>query len=869
MTQVVPPRRVAALAVALVLVLLAPAGARAFSVDVSATPQTPTGALPPSGPTAAGAHPNLVTTLDFGSGAPADSVKSLVIHFAPGIVAFINHLPACESWDASSSTATTGCDASVAGSTSTSVTAQPPLLPPVPLTLSGTIYKIDPPPGFPAAFGIDIPAAGTDIKLVSPISVDPHDLGLTATLDGLPNDAKVLGVISSPLHIDSITQTLNGYAPDGKSFFTSPTACIPAPIAVTATSYAGASAAGSASYTPTDCANEPFSTTLAIAANPSITDSPSEISADVQPGNSDIPRVNSHVKSDTVTLPPGVLINPALAARLDACTDAQFAQSDTSVPASCPPSSAVGDITFVSPILGAFPGKAYFGTQTPSDRLRLFLDVPLYGAHIKVSAHVHPDFTTGQITTVFDELPQIAFTDFQLTFHGGPQSALVTPTTCGTNTASALVYPWSGGPPSTSTASFTTSYDGMGGACQRIFAPTVGASVSTPRAGASPAFTLTVDRPDRNVPIGRMRFALPAGLVGSLALKGLTRCSLADAAADRCPASSRIGAVAAIAGSGSEPPTLPGGVYLTAPKVAGDPAGLSVVVPAKLGPVDAGTVIVGARLALRSDGGLNVTSDEIPALQQGIPLALRELKVTIDRPGFMRNPTSCGAKPLTASFDALGGGSAQASTSLTFSGCEQLPFHPRFTVKLGAKHATGAGTHPPLATVLTQQPGEAGLGRVRVVLPTALATNLRAVAAACQPADFTAGHCPAASRVASARAVSPLVSAPLTGAAYLVSTGLGKLPKVTVALRGPLTFTFDGTVSIGKGSNIATTFLAPDLPVTRFSLTFHGGRFGALTASRNLCTKRGLRLRALLVGQNGKKLTTRPRFRMIGCRKHG
>ena len=158
----------------------------------------------------------------------------------------------------------------------------------------------------------------------------------------------------------------------------------------------------------------------------------------MQPGAADIPRANAHVRSTTVVLPQSLLLNPALAARLDACTDAQFALRDTSVAARCPPSSAVGDIDFVSPILGSFPGRAYFGNSAPGDRLRLFLDVPLYGAHIKVSAHVRPSTTTGQITTIFDELPQIAFTDFKLTFKGGPRSALVSPTECGAHTASAV-----------------------------------------------------------------------------------------------------------------------------------------------------------------------------------------------------------------------------------------------------------------------------------------------------------------------------------------------------------------------------------------------------------------------------------------------
>ncbi|MGB2712464.1 MAG: hypothetical protein WBC33_13230, partial [Conexibacter sp.] len=547
-----PRRIVVVLAVVLPLSLAAAGGASAFSLTgVGVDSQTPGGPLPASGPDAAGAHPDSVTTLQFSDdgNATADTVKDLEIHFAPGIVAYVNHVERCTQADfaVDDTSNAPNCPAnSDVGAVSTDVTANV-LGVPTPLTLNGTIYNIDPPAGSPAAFGIDIvPAVGPRIKLISPISVDPHDLGLTATLKGLPNTAQVLnGVpITVGIHTDRITQTLFGYV-GGQSFFTNPTSCIPAAVSVTATSHAGATSSNSGVYTPVDCEHVPFGTTLSIFVDPPISDWTSTVTTDVKPGAADIPRANSHVKSTTVTLPESLLLNPALAARLDACTDAQFALSDTSVEAACPLSSAVGDIDFVSPILGSFPGKAYFGSSAPGDRLRLFLDVPLYGAHIKVSAHVRPSRTTGQITTVFDLLPQIAFTDFTLTFHGGPRSALVSPVNCGTHTATAITTPWSGTPAATSSGSFSVSFDGKGAACERIFQPSMATDVTNARGGQSTTFTLVANRPDRNVPIERMTYDLPAGLVGNLALEGLTRCALDAAAAGDCPASSRLGPVVA------------------------------------------------------------------------------------------------------------------------------------------------------------------------------------------------------------------------------------------------------------------------------------------------------------------------------------
>lgn len=878
----VPARLVVALAAALSLPLLVTAPAGALSVtNVTVTPRPNGGPFPPSGPSAAGAHPDLFTRFTFSDSGSytADTARDVQVHFAPGVVAYVNHVRACTAaqFAAGSNSASTCPADSIVGSAVTGITTSNGALN---LLLgdsvSGTIYNLEPPPGSPAALGIDIapPALNPHIKVVATISVDPHDLGLTASLR-LPSTA-TLGLGPIPLgevavHTDWIEQTLFGYVGD-RSFFTNPTSCIPAAISVSATSYSGASGSGAGSYTPVDCGGVPFSTTLGITVDPPISDWTSTVTTNVKPGSSDIPRANSHVRSTTVTLPQSLLLNPALAARLDACTDEQFQLRDTSVEARCPPSSAVGDIDFVSPILGSFPGRAYFGSQTPTDRLRLFLDVPLYGAHIKVSAHVHPSTTTGQITTVFDELPQIAFTDFTLTFHGGPRSALVSPTECGTHTATAITTPWSGTTPQVSSGSFDISWDGRGAPCQRIFQPSMATSVSNARAGASPDFRLVAERPDRNIPVGRMSFDLPPGLVGNLALRGLVQCPLSAAAQARCPDSSRLGPVVSVDGSGTEPPALPGDVYLTRAKQPGDPAGLSVQVPARLGPVDAGIVIVGVRLQLRPDGGLHVTSDPIPSLVEGIPLAIRRLTVDVTRDGFMRNPTSCGEKTAFGHFDSLGNEHAEISSKLSFTDCDRLGFEPKIKAFIGSKRRTKVGSHPPFTTVITARGDEATIRSAHVRLPRGVASNTRSLNAACATEAFAAGRCPERSRIANAVALSPLLRDPVTGPVYLVKRPPGEkgLPRLVVQFRNPIALQLEGIVKIGRRGGIATTFpVVPDLPITRFTLRFHGGAYGALALTRNICKARGrraLRLPARFDGQNGRTVKARPRIAVRGCR---
>ena len=76
-------------------------------------------------------------------------------------------------------------------------------------------------------------------------------------------------------------------------------------------------------------------------------------------------------------------------------------------------------------------------------------------------------------------------------------------------------------------------------------------------------------------------------------------------------------------------------VYLTGP-YEGAPFGLSVVVPALAGPFDLGTVVMRAKVAVDPHTAqLTVTSDPLPAIEEGVPLDIRTIDVTVDRPDFI------------------------------------------------------------------------------------------------------------------------------------------------------------------------------------------------------------------------------------------
>ncbi len=871
--QPVPRRLTIAVTVALLILLAAAGSAAAFSVSsVTVTPRAPVSSEPgfgvpgllPADPAASGAHPvlDITTTFDVSDGrGGATSARDVVQHFGPGIVANPHATAQCTQADFNvASPLAAGCAAT--DQVGTSVVT---VLTPAPVQLQGRVFNLEPNAGDPAALGIQLDLTplglpGAFLKNIATVAVDPQDLGLTTTISGLSGRAPIAAIALS----------LWGYAATGTNpplvpYFTNPTACTLSTVSVSATAYDGETGTNSGSYTPTACDTAPFDTSLTVGASPSSTDSLSAISVDVKPALVFVPRVNSYVKQNTVVLPPGTLLNPELAASLDACTDAQFARDDSGVAPSCPASSEVGRVTFVSPILGPFVGTAYFGTGTSTDTLRLFLDVPLFGAHIKVIGGVRPDASTGQVTTVFDDLPQVAFTDFQVDFNGPPRSVFTTPTTCGTNTATATNYPYSGGPPSVPSASFTTSYDGAGAPCQTVFKPYFTGKPSTLASGASTSYTLSFARPDRNTSLSGVAFQLPRGLIGNLALRGLVQCSLANAANGACGDASKIGTATVAVGSGPAPVSLPGSLYLTAPKVSGDPAGLSVLVPAKLGPVDLGNVIVGERLQLRSDGGLNVISDALPQFQKGITTSIRVATLSITRAGFMRNPTSCGHRRYSGVFDAVGGASATTYAAFDLTSCSKLRFTPKIKATLGGKGQNGVGAHPAFTTTVTQASGQSAISRAYVLLPPNLATNPTALNVACELATIEAGRCTSKAKVGTATAVSPFAPGKLSGPVYVVRQPKG-LPHVLVQLRGALSIQFEAVIKVG-GGKIANLFpTVPDVPVTSFTLAFHSGKYGILSVNRSLCTK-ALPLPTHFLGQNGKLVKLRPRIAVKGCTK--
>src|SRR5262249_20738528 len=154
---------------------------------------------------------------------------------------------------------------------------------------------------------------------------------------------------------------------------------------------------------------------------------------------------------------------------------------------------------------------------------------------------------TGQLTASFLDNPQIQVSRVRVTLRGGDRATLVNPPTCGAKRVTGRFTGWNG-------ASATATSDiAIDQGCERggAFGPGLSASVADPRAGGSPAFGLTISRPDGHQQLQRVDVSLPPGLLAKP--KGIPLCDDAHAAAGTCAETSRIGSVAVAAGAGGTP----------------------------------------------------------------------------------------------------------------------------------------------------------------------------------------------------------------------------------------------------------------------------------------------------------------------------
>jgi hypothetical protein len=631
---------------------------------------------------------------------------------------------------------------------------------------------------------------------------------------------------------------------------------------------------------PQHCEDVPFAPGLAVAPDVTEPDSPTgpEVSLNVpQEGLEDKDVLTTgHIKGVSVTLPPGMTINPSAANGLEACGDAQL-EAGAGIPGGdeCPGASKIGTVEVSTPLLPPLPGQpdagvdmtgsAFVGQPLPGDRYRLFLTVEGRGVSVRLKGSVRPDPGSGRLTTVFDQgNPQLPFDRLTVDFRDGPRAPLATPLDCGTHTASGTFTPFSGTPAVTSPSSFEIA----GAGCPAVFEPSFGARAAAPLSGAFSPFVVTIGRDDRNQYLSGLTVELPPGL--GARIRGVEQCPDALAAAGSCPAGSRIGTATTRSGAGPEPFQLAGPVYFTGP-YAGAPFGMAVAIRAIAGPFDLGTVVVRQAIFVDpEDAHLTVVSDPLPTILEGVPIRLRAIDVAIDRPEFVYNPTSCGDRQVGATLKSTQGAAVDRGAGLRFDGCEALPFAPRMSMRLTGSRQMRSGGHPGLRVRVTQGDREANIGAARVQLPLSLALDPANARTVCGYEAGLRADCPAASRIGRATAVSPALNEPLTGPVYFVQgirihprTGarIRTLPSLLATLRGEVAIDLRGTTDV-EGLRLVSTFeRVPDAPVSRFDMTLEGGRGGILVATgrRGICARSRVS-DVRLTGHNAKQAVSRLRM---------
>ncbi len=577
------------------------------------------------------------------------------------------------------------------------------------------------------------------------------------------------------------------------------------------------------------------------------------------------------LRDATVTLPQGMVVSPSAANGLAACSSAQIVLG-TNDPPACPDASKVGSVRVDTPLLpDPLDGAIYLAAQTDNpfgSLLAVYLVAEGPGVIVKLPGRIEPDPLTGQLTVSFADNPQVPFSRLHVHLDGGPLAPLVTSATCGVKTASARFTSWNAALPAVQASD---SFEiGAGGACvPRGFEPTFAAGTTNPLAGRDSPVVVRVARGDRDEELSRIEVSLPPGLLGRIA--ALDLCDDAAANAGRCGEDSRIGTVAVGAGSGPSPFFITDGrVHITDP-YGGAPFGLSIVVHAKAGPFDLGQVVVRAAVEVdRTTAVLRVVSDPLPTILAGIPLQVRVVNVTIDRPGFTFNPTRCTPLSATARIAATTGATADRRTRFQAADCAALPFKPRLALRVGRKGHTRARASTPLVATLRMPARGANLAGVKVVLPSTLNALLPVVERACTLGEFHAGRCEQA-RIGSAVAATPLLRHALRGSMYLVKRTAGGLPNLMIVLRGQVAFDLAGTITIPASGRVGADFASvPDVPISKVVLRFVDGRNGPLGIIDGLCTRRSRRATAQVVfrAQNGRVVRRDQRLRTYGCVEH-
>jgi hypothetical protein len=882
----------AALTCLVAMLVVAPAASAQFEFEkTSVTLTDPNGAVDHR----AGSHPDLrfdfrvktVTSPVSGAGevnVPTTSVHDALLDLPPGFLGNANSLPKCTAEEFYARDFGIACPVeSQVGAVKVQLGVQ---------SVYVGVYNIEPGPNVPAQFGFNY--------LGQPVFITPSvragDYGISSGALSTPQvepirevQLTLWGVPALPAHdAERAPKGTVFYMPPGNStpsnaparaFLSNPTSC-GGPQAFTARGDSWEDPGlfqviplveepGGAPFEFEGCENLQFGASVTAHTTSAAADSPTGFSIDIDVPQNEGPAAprTPDVRKVVTTLPAGMAVSDSSASGLGSCSQAQLGIGTNAAP-TCPASSILGTVRIKSPLLeGQLEGGVYLAQQKANPfgtTLALYLALKGPGFYLKLPGRVDADPDTGQLTTTFDNTPQLPFETLHLELKSGPRAPLVNPRQCGTYSVKSEIVPWSGTAPVHDESTFKVDQACAGGG----FSPGFKAGTANPKAGSFSPFTLRVTRADGEQNLSSIKASLPEGLLAKLG--GVPVCGDAQAASGDCPGATQVGIATIAVGSGPTPIFVPEagkaptGVYLAGP-YKGAPYSLVVKVPAEAGPFNLGTVAV--RNALRVDPvttQVTTESDPLPQILEGIPVSYRDIRVEINRSEFTVNPTNCEAKKIAGSIGGADGGYANPSAPFAAASCATLGLQPRLAIKFSGA-PTRRGGHPKLTATLTAKKGDSNLKQVQVTLPETEYLENAHIKTVCTRVQYAASQCPQRSIYGYARAWTPLLDKPLEGPVYLRSSN-HKLPDLVASLDGQIHIDLDGRISSYK-SRIRNTFEnVPDAPVSKFMLTMQGGGKGLLVNNTQLC-KAKPKATVVFDGQNGKTAETNPLVSVGGCGK--
>src|SRR2546428_8382782 len=160
---------------------------------------------------------------------------------------------------------------------------------------------------------------------------------------------------------------------------------------------------------------------------------------------------SAQLKTAVVTLPEGMTLNPSAAHGLEACTPEQIGIHTTN-PVACPAGSKIGTVRIDTPNLppGSLQGNIYLGGPPSGPIVQppyiVYLDAESarYGVSVRIKGEAVPNEATGQVTTVFSEIPEQPFTKATVRFKEGALAPVANPPVCGPAPTSTSLVPYGG-----------------------------------------------------------------------------------------------------------------------------------------------------------------------------------------------------------------------------------------------------------------------------------------------------------------------------------------------------------------------------------------------------------------------------------------